>query len=385
MDGWASTLDPCTEATAPAMPQFRSATSLIPYPEGHTTPYDIECVGSYSNHGHAPSTLGTVRAMPNRDKGYVLSRFSGNSSQGLFIVCDGQGDAGAQVAEYCAEHFASNLADPEGPVAYSAKVDPSLIARLIQQAAVVTKEGVENEMDIDTVQSGSTMTSVLIAGDRIWCTNVGACQCVLGSANEQGEWSTTQLIQPHSLSRRCEMLRVLSAGGVVTRDLSTRVVVGERALALSRTFGHTEFSGAGVSGTAEVRHRLCQREDKFLVLATDGLWRVLDPTEVVQIVTRFYGVHANGYDGGQGDATAAARALIRIAKAKWQIKYPGYQDNITAVVIFLPLFKTKESLGHFGAQGLKGGETEGRRGSMLGQDEVASWTKELNMLLWDER
>ena len=41
-----------------------------------------------------------------------------------------------------------------------------------------------------------------------------------------------------------------------------------------------------------------------------GLWRVLDPTEVVQIVTRFYGVHANGYDGGQGDATAAARALV---------------------------------------------------------------------------
>ena len=43
-----------------------------------------------------------------------------------------------------------------------------------------------------------------------------------------------------------------------------------------------------------------------------GLWRVLTPNEAVAIVARFYGVHENGYDEGEGDATAAARSLVNL-------------------------------------------------------------------------
>ena len=71
-------------------------------------------------------------------------------------------------------------------------------------------------------------------------------------------------------------------------------------------------------------------EDAFLILASDGVWEFLTAQDAVDIVAPVY---ARG-----GKAMDACKALIDRAKAEW-LENEGdcYRDDITALVVFLPL------------------------------------------------
>ena len=59
----------------------------------------------------------------------------------------------------------------------------------------------------------------------------------------------------------------------------------------------------------------------------DGVWDMLSGAEAVALCERH-----------RADATAACRALIRRAKAKWVAAAAGQgRDDVSAIVVFLPL------------------------------------------------
>lgn len=65
--------------------------------------------------------------------------------------------------------------------------------------------------------------------------------------------------------------------------------------------------------------------DKFIVVASDGIWEFITSQEVAEFVYPFY---------KKKDAEGAADRLVREARERWE-KEEEVIDDITCIVIFL--------------------------------------------------
>ena len=59
-------------------------------------------------------------------------------------------------------------------------------------------------------------------------------------------------------------------------------------LAMSRSFGDRVAHSVGVSAEAEVREFLLTTNDKFVVIASDGVWEFLSNEDVAGIVWPYF-------------------------------------------------------------------------------------------------
>lgn len=66
--------------------------------------------------------------------------------------------------------------------------------------------------------------------------------------------------------------------------------------------------------------------EKCLILASDGVWEFISSQEALDICFKH-----------QHSATAACQALIKQATYKWSAEEGNYRDDITAIVVFLPV------------------------------------------------
>ena len=86
-------------------------------------------------------------------------------------------------------------------------------------------------------------------------------------------------------------------------------------LAVSRAFGDAHLKPYGVSSTPELSAISLTPRDAFLVLASDGLWDVVDEQQCAASVLR------------AADPLGAARSLCDLASTR------GSMDNITVLVV----------------------------------------------------
>ncbi|KAK1293065.1 putative protein phosphatase 2C 34 [Acorus calamus] len=94
-------------------------------------------------------------------------------------------------------------------------------------------------------------------------------------------------------------------------------------LAMSRAFGDYCVKDYGLISEPEVTRRSISHRDKFLVLATDGLWDVISNEEAVQIVA------------SAPDRRKAAKRLVECANRAWKRKRRGIAvDDCSAVCLF---------------------------------------------------
>ena len=96
-------------------------------------------------------------------------------------------------------------------------------------------------------------------------------------------------------------------------------------LAMTRSFGDAMAAKVGVNAIPEIFEIELIREDKFIVLASDGIWEFLKNIDVARIIYPFY---------LKKNAEGAAESLVREAFKKWK-KEEDVIDDITCIVIFL--------------------------------------------------
>ena len=80
-------------------------------------------------------------------------------------------------------------------------------------------------------------------------------------------------------------------------------------------------------GTPTVGFRTLTARDRFVVLASDGVWEFLSNADVCEIVGGFLQRGAPAID--------ACRFLIAKAAFAWATEEGSYRDDITAIVIYL--------------------------------------------------
>jgi serine/threonine protein phosphatase PrpC len=102
---------------------------------------------------------------------------------------------------------------------------------------------------------------------------------------------------------------------------------------MSRSFGDEVASRVGVNGEPEILELDLMKDDKFIVVASDGVWEFLSNDEIAKIVAPFFELR---------NAEKAAEAVVRESYLSWKREEEGIVDDITCVIVFLDVKMTQQ-------------------------------------------
>lgn len=163
--------------------------------------------------------------------------------------------------------------------------------------------------------SGATACVAHIDGVHLHVANTGDCRAVLGVREEDGTWSTLPLTRDHNAYDEFEIRRLKREH---PRSEEKTLFVNDRLLGIlmpSRAFGDVQLKWSKelqhsvlenscdvealniyqyvppnyhtppyLTAEPEVTYHKLRSKDKFLVIASDGLWEMLSNEKVVQLV-----------------------------------------------------------------------------------------------------
>jgi protein phosphatase 2C family protein 2/3 len=149
--------------------------------------------------------------------------------------------------------------------------------------------------------------------------------------------SAKDLSRDHKPDDADEMARIKQWGGFVSPapdpGLSARVYLDAEftmiGLAMSRSIGDYAVKAVGVIPDPETFVFELEKVDRFMILASDGVWEFITSGEAVDIVQKSL--------SGGADCDAACQVLIETAAKLWQREEGDYRDDITAIVVRFPL------------------------------------------------
>jgi protein phosphatase 1L len=223
----------------------------------------------------------------------------GDAKRAFYGVFDGHG--GQHASEYTAEHLHRIILQQK----YDESPGAALRAGFKQLDAEWLQLADRNDWD-----DGTTAIAVLIHRRTLYVSNVGDSRAVLCSAGRAIAMSSD-----HKPAREDEKKRIERLGGRIIHYGTWRV---EGVLAVTRAIGDRKLK-TFVTATPEIHERHIQRDDEFLVLATDGVWDVLSSQDSCDIVKSVL--------SAGGSPADAARKLTNAAYER------GSMDNITSLVV----------------------------------------------------
>lgn len=315
-------------------------------------------------------------AKENQDCLIALVPWGPGSAFNLFGALDGHGRHGHQCAIFVAEKVVSYLGKTLQEFAH-----PDVIAATMHKAVMYAERKLEAHASIVDFQlSGSTGVFVLVRGTTMFCANVGDSRAVIGREEEasirserlsDGADGSPLLDAGVSLpppmpvpaknnekkrksrhtnarpafyvpvalsidqrpSKPSEKERLLAAGARVDAwegigEGEDRVWLPEArtpGLAVSRTFGDLLVKEYGVICTPEIYSLELCADDRFLVMASDGVFEFISSEEVVNVVGKWR---------NRGSAQEAAEEIVKLAWQRW-IDDDSVIDDISCVVVYM--------------------------------------------------
>ena len=162
-------------------------------------------------------------------------------------------------------------------------------------------------------ETGSTGTVLLLYKDKnsplgksLLCANVGDSKAYLITKKEM-----ILITKDHKCCDANEVKRIRDSGGIVFRER----VFG--TLMLTRSFGDKEMKKYGVLSTPDIFMKNIDTEDIFVVIASDGVWDVVEENEILKM------------SQGSISSNDFSKKIINLAKER------DTHDNISCIVIKL--------------------------------------------------
>jgi len=202
----------------------------------------------------------------------------------------------------------------------------------------------EPMIEVNALESGTCAVCAFMHLRELFVASVGDCRCVLGARGDDGEMAVIQLSTDHKVSLPGELARIEGKCGYVRPGridpddgefVPARMYEHEDrpwlgpGLCVSRSLGDLNALRCGLIPTPEVFSHVVRDEDKFIILASDGVWEFIDNDEAVRIVEVFYNKGLPALD--------ACRYLIAKAAVSWRRFEGEYRDDITAIVVYLDI------------------------------------------------
>ncbi|CAG9313185.1 unnamed protein product [Blepharisma stoltei] len=264
----------------------------------------------------------------NQDSYIIRPFLRGAKGQYLFSVCDGHGKNGHLVSGFIKEKFPM-LIESNLPFSFP---DQNQISLCLQKSIIEVAKYLE-ESKIPIESSGSTLNSILISGEKLVCANLGDSRAVLGSFKDG--WRSKDLSRDHKPNLPDEKARILNSNGRVEPKYSAhgeelgpdRVWTDDvhaSGLAMSRSIGDSRVHKVGVITEPELVYHQIMPEDKFAIIASDGVWEFMSSEEAVEIVGKTW-------QAGRSDI--CCDNLVSEALERWRLNEDSV-DDITVIIIF---------------------------------------------------
>ena len=272
---------------------------------------------------------------PNQDNFFIFKNITSESNNYFIGVCDGHGKYGKEISSFISINLPLNLKQNflDNKIKIN-KESLSTITKIITKTFIQTNLSLNLNSNIGTSSSGSTCSSIILTPYRLISINLGDSRCVLGKYNNK--WSYVNLTRDHKPKEEDEKKRILEKGGKISKEkdeFGNKTGIariwkkdgGNIGLALTRSFGDEILSKIGVICEPEVKEFILGKDDKFIIIGTDGLWEYITSQECVEIVKEFY---------LKNDIQGAINYLFKESAKRW-ITEQDVIDDITIILIFL--------------------------------------------------
>ncbi|XP_074625597.1 integrin-linked kinase-associated serine/threonine phosphatase 2C-like [Acropora palmata] len=245
------------------------------------------------------------------------------------------GHAGHRASQFAAEHLHKNimLKLPKG--------DTSNRDREIKKCLTEAYKKTDDDFLHDASKAspvwkdGSTAVSALVVDDVLYVANLGDSKALLCRCAEDGKISVVSLSKDHSPSQYEERIRIQKAGGNVREGR----VLG--VLEVSRSIGDGRFKRCGVTCVPDVMRCTLTDNDRFLLLACDGLWKGFSVDSALKFINNI--IEGKGdeevdqkTDNGADDVPndpVSARFQLACDKIASEAVRKGSSDNVTVMLV----------------------------------------------------
>ncbi|KAK4741193.1 hypothetical protein SAY87_024781 [Trapa incisa] len=217
---------------------------------------------------------------------------------GIFAIFDGH--LGDSVPAYLQKHLFSNILKEE-----EFWTDP---AKSLAKAYEKTDQAILSHSP-SLGRGGSTaVTAILIDGCKLWVANIGDSRAVLSNKGEAVQLSVDH--EPNT-----ERGSIEDRGGFVS-NMPGDVARVNGQLAVSRAFGDKNLK-SHLRSDPDITSAKIDSDTDILILASDGLWKVMSNQEAVDIARKIK------------DPERAAKSLASNALNR------GSKDDISCIVVHL--------------------------------------------------
>lgn len=218
------------------------------------------------------------------------------------------------------KNFVEELAN-EKKIKEEFQMKDALIKAFLKLDEDLSKEGKlmnngeVNKRTLSVAMSGAVACVAHIDGPHLHVANVGDCQAVIGVLGEGNTWTAKKLTDEHNADNISELNRIIKEHPPSEKDtvISSDRLLGQ--LAPLRAIGDFRYKwsreeltkhavptyGENViaphyhtppylTSCPDVTYHRLRPKDKFLVIASDGLWDLVSPLQAVRLV----GEHMSG-------------------------------------------------------------------------------------------
>ena len=172
--------------------------------------------------------------------------------------------------------------------------------------------------------------------NKLYISNVGDSRALIIKEMKYKYWTCQQLSRDHKPIEKDESTRIYKCGGEIqkmedddggwTGPLRVWVKNGDGpGLAMTRSFGDILGSSIGVICIPEINEYTIKKEDKAIIIASDGLWEYVSNKETTNIVKKVY---------NKKEPNIIVNQLYKEAYKKWKNKDKGI-DDITIICVIL--------------------------------------------------
>ena len=289
----------------------------------------IKCIHDISKTG-----LSGDEKKVNQDRDFIFHNFVSGFENIFMGVCDGHGLFGHEISEYIKENLPMDL----NRIIKSKKLDLNKddLSKVLIDTFDMENNSLLRNKQIDSDLSGSTCVSVIYTPQKLIIANLGDSRCVLGKKINNIEWKYENLSRDHKPDVKEEADRIKKAGGRIRPMIDEdgcfvgpmRVYMKDKdmpGLAMTRSFGDYLASIAGTISIPEVKEHILSKEDKFIILASDGLFEFISSEEVGNIVKGYY---------EKNDIVGCCEFLYKESYRKWIQEEEDTVDDITIILVF---------------------------------------------------
>ena len=271
----------------------------------------------------------------NQDNYFIFKNFAENKDYIYFSVCDGHGVEGHFVSEFIKEvlpyYMSENLKNRD----ILSDSNKELIHQIITDTFIIVNNMLVSNEEINSLFSGSTCVSVIYTPQRLIVPNIGDSRAVLGRFDKNtGKYKAIELSRDHKPTEKDEAKRIYENNGRIQPFTEDGEFVGPQrvwikeeevpGLAMTRSFGDRVAATVGVMSEPEIKEFDFDENDKYMIIASDGIWEFISSQECIDIIQKYY---------ENNDLKGCCEYLYQESSKRW-LKEEEVIDDTTLILVF---------------------------------------------------